>query len=61
MAKPKKINEEEVVEEKNVCDCKNELTVLLKVRLPGVFDREPSPNYNANLDKLVDEIINLCC
>jgi len=35
------------------------LTVLLKAKTPGIFDREPAPAFNGNLNKLVESIINL--
>ena len=32
---------------------------LLKKKLPAVFEREPAPAYNSNLDNLVDELVEL--
>lgn len=45
--------------QEKVCTCKGELKKVLMEKLPGVFDREPAPAYNGNLDKLIDEIIEI--
>jgi hypothetical protein len=54
-----KKKEEVVVESK--CDCKKAIKDLLIKKSPAIFDREPSPNFNANLDDLVEELIKLTC
>lgn len=48
------------VETKEVVDKGAVLKDLLKKKLPAVFEREPAPAYNSNLDKLVEEILELC-
>lgn len=45
--------------EKTELNTKEELTNLLKRKLPAVFEREPAPAYTNHLDTLVDEIIAL--
>jgi hypothetical protein len=49
-------------EAKEICEsgiCKSKLKTLLMQKMPGTFDREPAASFNGNLDKLVEEIINL--
>jgi hypothetical protein len=45
--------------EQPVSDKKEVVKDLLKKKLPAVFEREPAPAYNSNLDKLVDELVEL--
>lgn len=58
----KKIIEEPVMEEpieELTVSKSQELLQLLKAKTPTIFDKEPSPAFNSNLGKLVEEIINL--
>lgn len=50
-----------VKEVEKVCDCTQELKTLLIQKTPGIFDREPAPAFNANLDKLVEDIKKIIC
>jgi hypothetical protein len=59
MAKPKKIEVVKVGEEDGVSiytDRKTALRGLLVKKTPAIFDREPAAAFNANLDRLVEEI-----
>lgn len=53
----KKVKEET----KEVCDCTQELKTLLMQKASGIFDREPAPSFNGNLDKLVEDIKKIIC
>lgn len=35
------------------------LKLLIMRKAHSIFDREPAPAYNSNVDKLVDEIIEI--
>jgi hypothetical protein len=55
-----KIMAKKIIEgETKTSDVKEELTNLLKSKVGSIFEREPSAGFNGNLEKLVDEIINL--
>lgn len=64
MARPKKeigLSPEGTGKEPEIKFLDVDLKELLKKKMPSCFDREPASAFNSNLDKLVEDIIKLCC